>query len=264
MSFRFFNSTELQNYTNLIVTKVKALIAPKADKATTLSGYGIGDAYTKTETDAKIKSDGGKINVIKVNGTAQDILSTDKSVNITVPTKTSQVTNDSGFITSSDIPEGAAASTTVPLMDGTATVGKEMAFARGDHVHPTDTTRAAKTDVDALTKRVTTAEGNISTIQAAGYQTGAQVNTAISTHDASTKAHSDIREAISTLQTRLNTVADSDDTTLDQLSEIVAYIKNNKSLIDGVTTSKVNNSDMVVWTDDELTSIVNAAFNPAS
>jgi hypothetical protein len=54
MSFRFFNSTELQNYTNLIVTKVKALIAPKADKATTLSGYGIGDAYTKTETDAKV------------------------------------------------------------------------------------------------------------------------------------------------------------------------------------------------------------------
>lgn len=32
-----------------------------------------------------------------------------------LPTKTSQLTNDSGFITSSDIPEGAAASTTVPM-----------------------------------------------------------------------------------------------------------------------------------------------------
>lgn len=264
MAYKIFDSTSLQHYTNFIVSKVKNLLNSKADKSTTLSGYGITDTYTKTETDAKIKSDGGKINVIKVNGTAQDISATDKSVDISVPTKMSQITNDSGFITTSDIPEGATASTTVPLMDGTATVGKEMAFARGDHVHPTDTTRAAKTDVDALTKRVTTAEGNISTIQTAGYQTGAQVNTAISTHDASTKAHSDIREAISTLQIRLNTVADSDDTTLDQLSEIVAYIKNNKSLIDGVTTSKVNNSDMVVWTDDELTSIVNAAFNPAS
>lgn len=58
-----------------------------------------------------------------------------------VPTKTSELTNDSGFITSSDIPEGAAASTTTPKMDGTAAVGTEMAFARGDHRHPSDTSK---------------------------------------------------------------------------------------------------------------------------
>ena len=50
---------------------------------------------------------------------------------------------------------------------------------------------------------------------------------------------------IEELTTRINTLADSDDTTLDQLSEIVAYIKNNKSLIDGITTSKVNVSDVI-------------------
>ena len=60
---------------------------------------------------------------------------------VTVPTKTSDLTNDSGFITSTDIPEGSAASTTTPKMDGTAAVGVEMAFARGDHIHPTDTSR---------------------------------------------------------------------------------------------------------------------------
>lgn len=49
---------------------------------------------------------------------------------IPVPTKTSQLENDSGFITSGDIPEGAAASTTTPKMNGTAAVGTEMAFAR--------------------------------------------------------------------------------------------------------------------------------------
>lgn len=59
-----------------------------------------------------------------------------------IPTKTSDLTNDSGYITSNDIPEGAAASNTTPKMDGTATVGTEMAFARGDHIHPTDTSRA--------------------------------------------------------------------------------------------------------------------------
>lgn len=60
-----------------------------------------------------------------------------------VPTKTSDLTNDSGYITSADVPEGSTASTTTPLMDGTAATGTETAFARGDHRHPTDTSRAA-------------------------------------------------------------------------------------------------------------------------
>ena len=33
-----------------------AVLARKADKATTLAGYGIGDAYTKSEVDAAIAS----------------------------------------------------------------------------------------------------------------------------------------------------------------------------------------------------------------
>lgn len=66
-----------------------------------------------------------------------------KADKTSVPTKLSDLTNDAGFVTSSDIPDGAAASTTTPKMDGTAAVGTETAFARGDHVHPTDTTRLA-------------------------------------------------------------------------------------------------------------------------
>lgn len=75
------------------------------------------------------------------------------------------------------------------------------------------------------------------------------LNLALSTHNTSESSHSDIRLLISGLTTRLNVLADSDDTTLDQLSEIVAYIKNNKDLIDGITTSKVNVSDII----DDLT-----------
>ena len=52
------------------------------------------------------------------------------------------VTNQ-GYITSGDIPEGAAASTVTPSMDGTASKGTDNGFARGDHVHPTDTSRQA-------------------------------------------------------------------------------------------------------------------------
>ena len=73
------------------------------------------------------------------------------NITVTLATKTSQLTNDAGFITASDVPEGAAASTTSPEMDGTAAVGTETAFARGDHRHPTDTSRQAViNDLDAI------------------------------------------------------------------------------------------------------------------
>lgn len=76
-----------------------------------------------------------------------------------VPTKTSDITNDSGFITDADIPEGAAASTSAPIMDGTAAVGVSNAFARGDHVHPSDTTKVDKVTGKGLsTEDYTTAE----------------------------------------------------------------------------------------------------------
>lgn len=71
------------------------------------------------------------------------------------------------------------------------------------------------------------------------------IDSAVSTHNISSVSHDDIRTLISGLTMRLNALADSDDTTLDQLSEIVAYIKNNKDLIDGITTNKINISDIV-------------------
>lgn len=61
-----------------------------------------------------------------------------------IPSKTSDLTNDAGFITQDQVPEGAVASSTSPKMDGTAAVGVENAFARGDHVHPSDTKKVNK------------------------------------------------------------------------------------------------------------------------
>lgn len=68
---------------------------------------------------------------------------------------------------------------------------------------------------------------------------------AVAAHNVSGAAHADLRALIEGLNNRLNALADSDDTTLDQLSEIVAYIKSNKALIDAVTTGKVSTSDIV-------------------
>lgn len=72
-------------------------------------------------------------------------------VNKNKVTKTSELTNDSGYITASQVPEGVEASNTVPSMDGEASVGTEVKFARGDHRHPTDTTRASAQDLTAHT-----------------------------------------------------------------------------------------------------------------
>lgn len=88
-----------------------------------------------------------------------------------VPSKTSDLTNDSGFITGytetdPTVPAWAkaaskptytasevgalpntttipTASTTNPSMDGTASYGSGTAYARSNHVHPTDTSRQA-------------------------------------------------------------------------------------------------------------------------
>lgn len=72
-------------------------------------------------------------------------------------------------------------SATTPLMDGVANNGIEFAYARGDHRHPTDTSRASASDLSALqttvsnkadsstvtglANRVSTAEGNITNLQ---------------------------------------------------------------------------------------------------
>ena len=80
----------------------------------------------------------------------------------------------------------------------------------------------------------------------------------VTEHNTAGGAHADIRLLVQGLTDRLNVLADSDDETLDQMSEIVAYIKSNKSLIDGITTGKVSVTDIV----DNLTT--NASNKPLS
>lgn len=87
-----------------------------------------------------------------------------------------------------------------------------------------------------------------------------EITNSISAHNTSADAHNDIRDLITGLTTRLNTLADSDDTTLDQMSEIVAYIKSNKSLIDSITTNKVNVSDII---NNLTTNVINKPLSAA-
>ena len=96
------------------------------------------------------------------------------------------------------------------------------------------------------------------TAQQVGADPAGTATTTVSQHNVDTAAHNDLRLALQELANRVNAALDSDDTTLDQMSEVVAYIKSNKSLIDAITTSKVSVADIV----NDL--VTNAADKPLS
>lgn len=71
------------------------------------------------------------------------------------------------FLTEDDLPEGVSPSSTTPKMNGTAAVGSETAFARGDHVHPSDTSRvptSRKINNKALSSNITLTASDVSAI----------------------------------------------------------------------------------------------------
>lgn len=128
-----------QDSLKLIFRQVKDnMVAQEAGKGLSSNDYTAGEKSKLAGIEA-----GAQVNVkADWNATSGDGVILNKP---SIPSKTSELTNDSGFITTGDIPEGAAASTTAPKMDGTATIGTELAFARGDHVHPSDTSRVPVT-----------------------------------------------------------------------------------------------------------------------
>ena len=71
----------------------------------------------------------------------------------------------SGGIPASDLASGVipsvpAASSTTPLMDGDGSAGSAATYARADHVHPSDTSKADKvTEVTVSTKKTITSPG---------------------------------------------------------------------------------------------------------
>lgn len=108
------------------IAQLQTDVSGKADAATTLAGYGITDAYTKAQVDGMIPS---------------------------VP----------------------SAYTSNPSMDGTASPGSSTAWARGDHVHPHDSTKADMSAIPTKTSDLTNDSGFITSapVTSVNGQTGA-------------------------------------------------------------------------------------------
>ena len=67
----------------------------------------------------------------------------------------------------------------------------------------------------------------------------------VSSHNTNTSAHNDIRIELQALSNKINAFLDSDDTTLDELSELIVAIQNNKTTIEQLTSGKINTSDII-------------------
>ena len=98
------------------------------------------------------------------------------------------------------------------------------------------------------------------TAQQVGADPAGTAASAVSQHNTDATAHNDLRLALQGLSDRINAALDSDDTTLDQMSEVVAYIKSNKNLIDAITTSKVSVADIV---NDLVTNVADKPLSAA-
>lgn len=85
----------VQSNWNETNTGSDAFILNKPTKLSQFTNDGDGTAGSAFATEDYVDQHGGKIDVIKVNGTTQTI--TNKTVDISVPTKTSDLTNDSNF-----------------------------------------------------------------------------------------------------------------------------------------------------------------------
>ena len=183
------------------------------------------------------------IESVSVNGAEQSV--TAKGVDITVPTALSDLTDDVGYLTEESDP-------TVPSWakqaQKPAYTASEVGALSADTKIPTKVS-----DLTDDSGHYTKPNGGIPSTDLSS-----DVQTTLGKTDAIAQDVFNIQDAVAGLTEKLNALADSDDTTLDQMSEIVAYIKNNKSLIDGITTGKVSVADIV----DNLTS--NAANKPLS
>ena len=141
-------------------------------KVSDLTNDGDGTTGSKFATEAYVNTNGGKIDKIKVNGTEQTI--TNKAVDITVPTKTSDLTNDSNFVADASYVHTDNNYTT-------AEKNKLSGIASGAQVNKIESIKVngkAQT-ITSKAVNITVPTNNNQLTNGAGYQTASEVQTAI-------------------------------------------------------------------------------------
>ncbi len=183
----------------------------------------------------------------------------------------SSATAAAGYASSASV-SAANASTAKTGAENAQTAAKNSATAAATSASNAAASEFAAKDAQTAAEKARDEASEIvggnfaSKTEAQGYANTAESNAndytdkGISAHNTSPTSHNDIRALVSNLTTRINALANSDDTTLDQLAEIVAYIKDNRGLIEQITTGKVSVNDII---DNLTTNVSNKPLSAA-
>ena len=247
-------------------TQVDNLLAQKApnNHATTATTYGVSDASKYGHSMASSTSP-------KMDGTAAVGSETGKFArgDHVHPTDTSRAPNNHA---SADTTYGAAntvkyghamATSTTPKMDGTATMGSETSkFARGDHIHPTDTSRASSTHTHGnITNdgKIGSSTGEIVVTSSGSLTTGNPTTAKIKEASALSNISSSANDTQHTVNDKINTALGNKvdkvsgkglstndftgtyKTKLDNLETTIANSIGNLDLVEVVTTLPTTN-----------------------
>lgn len=123
----------------------------------------------------------------KLNG-----IEANAEVNVQADWNETDTASDAYIKNKPTIPSAVQPTTTTPLMDGTADVGSEGLFARGDHVHPSDTSKqdvlVSGTNIKTINNQSLLGSGNID-IQGGGSVDSTSVPTADKVAEFDSTAH---------------------------------------------------------------------------
>lgn len=171
------------------------------------------------------------------------------------PTKVSELANDAGYLTGytetdPTVPSWAKAATKPSYSKSEVGLGNvdnvKQYSSNNPPPYPVTKVNGKTGDVELDAEDVgARASTWMPTHSDVGADKSGTAASAVSTHNTKTDAHNDIRLLITALTNRLDALANSDDDTLDQMAEVVAYIKSNRNLIEQITTGKVSVSDIV-------------------
>ena len=248
------SASAVQDNLNVVSDTLSAHTGNSDIHVTTTNKNNWSTAYTHSQsaharTDATNVADSTTNGNILIDGTETNVY-THPNSGVAAGTYKSVTVNAQGHITAGSNPTtlagyGITDAETKGAANSALTAAKEytdtVASGKSDTSHNHDSAYDAK---GAASDALATAKSYTDT-KTSGLASTSTVDSKISSHNTNTSAHSDIRELITNLTTRLNALANSTDEDLDQMAEIVAYIKSNKSLIDSITTSKINVSDIV-------------------
>lgn len=199
--------------------------------------------YTESEVDSKLSA----VNTSITNITSGTVVVKEAEHATTANSANSAATADSATKATQDGNGKVISSTYETKTDASSKLQEAKTYTDTVASGKSDTTHKHDNDYDAkgAANSALTEAKSYTDSKTSGMATTTVVDNKISSHNTSSTAHNDIRNLITALTTKVNNFLDVDDTTTDQLSEVLTLINNNKGTLESLTSSKVNVSDII-------------------